>query len=183
MVEVKGKKSVKTIIGIIICCAVIIAIFLVVQDISANKKIDKDIEIVENEIKELKEKKNSTSSLYEQSQIEQEIMQLESKSRMLEFDKKNDSLFSIFSVGIITFVLCAIVYSIGNKDKIMAAEKKEQEERFNMFSKAMANAAKEFNPEYKSFTCPNCGANLAGNNDIETCNFCGTKLTKVGKFH
>ena len=96
MVEVKGKKSVKTIIGIIICCAVIIAIFLVAQDISANKKIDKDIEIVENEIKELKEKKNSTSSLYEQSQIEQEIMQLESKSRMLEFDKKMIHYFLYF---------------------------------------------------------------------------------------
>lgn len=183
MVEVKCKKSVKIIIGLIISCAIILALSLIGKNISDNKKIDSEIEVIEKEIDELKEKKSNTSSMFEQAQIDQEIMRLDSEITSLEFDKKTNYPFIIVPILMITIVSCTIVYNIGNREQIMARQKQMHQERFEMFGKAIANAAKEINPEYKVFTCPNCGANIDGDEDIETCTFCGTKLTKVGKFH
>ena len=80
------------------------------------------------------------------------------------------------------------VYSFSKRREMMAftiqhMNPKEQIESMGTsVGRAMANAAKEINPEYKSLKCPNCGASIDGTGEIEKCAYCGETLVKVGSF-
>lgn len=110
-----------------------------------------------------------------------------------QFDSGDSVLFYMFGAFIIiaTCIVSGSVYMISKRREIAAFSaqqmspiaKEQIESMGTTLGKTMANVAKEINPEYKAFTCPNCGANIDGNEDTEVCTFCGSKLTKVGKIN
>lgn len=108
-----------------------------------------------------------------------------------EFDSKKSVPFYMFGSFIIiaTCMISGFVYIISKRREIAAFTTQQlqpitQEHIENIgttIGKAVANAAKEINPEYKSFKCPNCGASIEGNSDIEKCAYCGEILIKTGR--
>lgn len=113
-----------------------------------------------------------------------------------DFNKSFDSSkcipFYMFGAFIIV-ASCMIsfsVYSFSKRREMMAFTtqqmnpivKEQIESMGTSVGRAMANAAKEINPEYKSLKCPNCGASIDGTGEIEKCAYCGETLVKVGSF-
>ena len=137
-----------------------------------------------------KEYKNNTL-ISKYCSLNQELDDMDS-----EFNKGFDSSKSIPFYMFGTFIIVAScimsgsVYMISKRREIAAFTTQQmnpitQEHIENMgtsIGKAVANAAKEINPEYKSLNCPNCGANIDGNGDIEKCEYCGQTLIKTGRF-
>ena len=82
------------------------------------------------------------------------------------------------------------VYSFSKRREMMAFTtqqmnpivKEQIESMGTSVGRAMANVAKEINPEYKSLKCPHCGASIDGTGEIEKCAYCGETLVKVGSF-
>ena len=67
--------------------------------------------------------------------------------------------------------------SKGNNIDISDRTTDQMEKMASMMGKVAAEMAKEMNPEYKTLTCPNCGANLK--DDVDKCEYCDAPLTKV----
>lgn len=134
-------------------------------------------------------KNNTLISKY--CSLNQELDDMDSEFNK-EFDSSKSIPFYMFGAFIIvaSCIMSGSVYMISKRREIAAFTTQQmnpitQEHIENMgtsIGKAVANAAKEINPEYKSLKCPNCGANIDGNGDIEKCEYCGQTLIKTGRF-
>lgn len=120
------------------------------------------------------------------SNINSEILTLKLDSTSDEVDQANnvvdDSVFSLtkvlFLVFIVIFVVAVVVIIFGfiKGSKSMMTGK----DMLNDLSDVAVKMAKELNPTYKEFKCPNCGAALDPDNaDIKKCGYCGAKLYKT----
>lgn len=134
-------------------------------------------------------KNNTLISKY--CSLNQELDDMDSEFNK-EFDSSKSIPFYMFGAFIIvaSCIMSGSVYMISKRREIAAFTTQQmnpitQEHIENMgtsIGKAVDNAAKEINPEYKSLKCPNCGANIDGNGDIEKCEYCGQTLIKTGRF-
>lgn len=165
------------------------------------KLVNEEIELVNKDIAFIDDTLSASTKCTFDSEKDLISKYCSYKKELDELNEENSKSYELGSSvsfymfgGFIIFGTCVIAFSIYmiTKRREIAAFSAQQmspiakehiESMGTTLGKAMANVAKEINPEYKAFTCPNCGANLDGNSDTEVCNFCGTKLTKVGKIN
>lgn len=87
-------------------------------------------------------------------------------------------IFPIIIIIIFVVVITILAKSTRNVGNIFGAN--STKDMLNDLSDVAVKMAKELNPTYKEFKCPNCNASLdPENTDIKKCNYCGAKLYKT----
>ncbi len=128
--------------------------------------------------------------------IQDEIWDIEKEINSLEFEAvveeqkettKNNSIFKVsfvFLIPVVMFVVVAIIIIMtfvrNSRNMTSLMNGNSTKEMLNDLSEVAVKMAKDLNPTYKEFKCPNCGAALdPENTDIKKCNYCGAKLYKT----
>ena len=191
----KNNKSVKIVIAVI--AVVMIAIFGLIffKSQNTNDNVNEQIAELENKEASLKAKQNvvfRTEGFSEEyyrlnneiSHVQDEIWDLESQQRKGKFFGTVGVFMLIpiiiFAIVVITIITSIIKMSKISKHQIVHPSERvghEMEKMASMMGKVAAEMAKEMNPEYKTLTCPNCGANLK--DDVDKCEYCDAPLIKV----
>lgn len=92
----------------------------------------------------------------------------------------------IFIVPIVMFVIVFIVIIVtiirSSKNMSSMLNGTSAKEMLNNLSDVAVKMAKDLNPSYEEFKCPNCGSSLdPENTEIKKCEYCGAKLYKTVK--
>lgn len=90
-------------------------------------------------------------------------------------------IFVLVFIGIIaTHILSIFGIAAGAKHVSNMADGLNRKEMLDDLSDVAVKMAKDLNPTYKEFKCPNCNAALdPENTDIKKCTYCGAKLYKT----
>lgn len=94
----------------------------------------------------------------------------------------------VFIIPIIMFIVVFIIiittFVRSSKHISTMTNSTSRKEMLDELSDVAVKMAKDLNPTYKEFKCPNCGAALdPENTDIKNCNYCGAKLYKTVNTH
>ena len=177
----------KVVACIIMCIAVSISIFIVIQSFGGNKeKYQKELDEVVEELNTLKSKNNEifmneglTKEYYDNqtkiSSLTQKKWDLERKTK--DDFKVQNIVFAIFPL-VFGGVISIISYNIFNRKQIVEEHISNLERIGKSIGEGYAEATGK--PSYVALKCPECGANLKGEK-IEKCPYCGTVLEKVRK--
>ena len=141
---------------------------------------------VEREISKLE----NSINLDEAVDIIDDITDMTENESVVSNDNSNkNSFFDIFFiipiimfVVVFVFIIISIVRS--SKHMSMMTNSTTTKEMLNDLSDVAVKMAKDLNPTYKEFKCPNCNAALdPENTDIKKCNYCGAKIYKTVNIH
>ena len=140
--------------------------------------VSKEIIDVEFEISNLKDNTfNDISSI------------VDNKVNML--DENEDEISNSFGVGrfifvipivmfVIVFIVIIVIFIRSSKNMSSMLNSTSAKEMLNNLSDVAVKMAKDLNPSYEEFKCPNCGSSLdPENTDIKKCEYCGAKLYKT----
>lgn len=84
--------------------------------------------------------------------------------------------FIIFGVAFIVIII-SIIFSA---KKIGSFSTNSTKDMLNDLSDVAVKMAKDLNPSYEEFKCPNCGSPLsAENEDVKKCSYCGASLYRT----
>lgn len=84
--------------------------------------------------------------------------------------------FIIFGVAFIVIII-SIIFSV---KKIGSFSTNSTKDMLNDLSDVAVKMAKDLNPSYEEFKCPNCGSPLsAENEDVKKCSYCGASLYRT----
>ena len=177
----------KIVASIIMCIAISISIFIIVQSFGGNKeKYQKQLDAVVDELNTLKSKNNEifkneglTKEYYDN---ESRISSLTQKKWDLERKTKDGFIVQniVFAILPLVFggIFSVISYNIFNRKQIVNEHLSNLERIGKSIGEGYAEATGS--PSYVALKCPECGANLKGEK-IEKCPYCGTVLEKVRK--
>ena len=84
--------------------------------------------------------------------------------------------FIIFGVAFVVIII-SIIFSA---KKIGSFSTNSTKDMLNDLSDVAVKMAKDLNPSYEEFKCPNCGSPLsAENEDVKKCSYCGASLYRT----
>ena len=84
--------------------------------------------------------------------------------------------FIIFGIAFVVIVI-SIIFSA---KKIGSFSTNSTKDMLNDLSDVAVKMAKDLNPSYEEFKCPNCGSPLsAENEDVKKCSYCGASLYRT----
>ena len=147
-----------------------------------------EIRAVEREIDDLED--NTFEPVYEEEDVDVGFTDIEDFISDFTEDTQDEteSIFEfskyIFIIPLVVFItVFFVIVTIAIKSTknfgsmIHGVSTKEM---LNDLSDVAVKMAKDLNPTYKEFKCPNCNASLdPENTDIKKCNYCGAKLYKT----
>ena len=135
-------------------------------------------------------KLENSINLDEAVDIIDDITDMTENESVVSNDNSNkNSLFDMFFIipiimFVVVFVFIVISIVRSSKHMSMMTNSTTTKEMLNDLSDVAVKMAKDLNPTYKEFKCPNCNAALdPENTDIKKCNYCGAKLYKTVNMH
>ena len=132
-----------------------------------DKTFDVDYDEIEDEMNEIVDKFKDNP-----------IGNVDSNKKSFEFSNVFMFLPIIMFITVFISILVVSIKNFRNVGSMFSGN--STKDMLNDLSDVAVKMAKELNPTYKEFKCPNCNASLdPENTDIKKCNYCGAKLYKT----
>lgn len=159
-------------------------------------KVEKNQEFMSNGFSQRyyeleKELKNVNAEL---TDIENKIDKIKNSDVLDDFKNNNDDTtdlitedehnnefiyfipFIIFGIAFVVIVI-SVIFSV---KKVGSFSTNSTKDMLNDLSDVAVKMAKDLNPSYEEFKCPNCGSPLsAENEDVKKCSYCGASLYRT----